>query len=1233
MSKQYLQNVPGLIYTNEEVPLAPPEQQQALVQKSLLEMPSATARGLLKIPGYVADIPALGMHYLSTGLSSMLPQEANQALGINTFQKSMLEPVGGAEFIGKQLDKAPTFFPKPETTVGQATEFLAEISPIAIEAIPGAVARRFGTEAVPYLAKKISDIQAGLVKPDELSGIEQLLLADPRLTSSIVSGYSTGPSSVFGKRKPGEVIDDASQTFVSENRSPLKVEDSGQVGANFPINPELEAEQQNPVFTSLLQNDKKSLLQNAPNKPQPAQDWLKTDEKGELKEGILGRLAKSAKNADGEMITTPSELKDIGLLDFIQSKEGQLITKQDIENYIDDYFDGLEITEVAYGDKPAFKVFDEQGNEVTAQTHSNYEDWFEDNRDDVMESVEQHFVYNNYTPEWQITTRNISNLDIDETDVEFDLEYEGNVDFDDTDEVEDFMDGLMSINGVDADEALSIAKDGGTLTINTKDTDLLALEDLGFNEIERRSNWEDEAFSELSDQGLNDEEINRVLYEDADYNILINSDGDIDDASIDVGDLDEQFYELNMQQWHELDEADRQELLEDLGYDPEEWAGDADAEVVEGQRVEITEQEGEYDPLFTLPYENAPKGGGITRQSKWGPYTVGNSNINYRELVFSLGEKSVNPDFRRTALELARKYDVATHHPDILATFKPNLEKGDLGKLPEEITNNWTPEEADNWKELTGYTNDMLTKMRGQNLAHAFSGEPLTHFQPVWMRFSDRLDQNGNRVLFLEEVQSDWFQAMHSKGERFTVNGVEFVQGEIADYKDAIKDYDEFIDIYRKYNFPDGPPRLRFQVKDSSGTVQNEFEDVQQIGPLPSDATIVDLYESPLSNPGGNLGFQANFADLYTQELDPDQMNKISAIKSNTSANDDAGLRNAYNDLKDQIVYRRDSMRDPNAQADLERLGELVQNIESKARRTKNIGPTISSAPYGNPLGNRDRWIRMAMKRALRWGADNGYDRVGFASAKDIMRVNHVRPVQKIEYMINADGQFSIGEDAIQITVTDENGDKLTHEYDPYSLHMYDSRPNALAGTLRANYLADMIDPNTAKMLKKEFDKLKKESQKMNEDEYLIEMNKLEGFDPFTSRGVLETNASKAYTYGSGRSGDIYKHIYDRVLPQYVKKLSKKLKVDSGVTRINKDDLMFRKHSVTEKEALDKGITQDRKVSDVLKIPKKSDRQEIVDYYDFNDVYSEAYSTGATYIDITDSKARNFIRKGMSLLD
>ena len=78
----------------------------------------------------------------------------------------------------------------------------------------------------------------------------------------------------------------------------------------------------------------------------------------------------------------------------------------------------------------------------------------------------------------------------------------------------------MSINGVDADEALSIAKDGGTLTINTKDTDLLALEDLGFNEIERRANWEDDAFSVLSDQGLNAEEISRVLYEDEDYSMI-----------------------------------------------------------------------------------------------------------------------------------------------------------------------------------------------------------------------------------------------------------------------------------------------------------------------------------------------------------------------------------------------------------------------------------------------------------------------------------------------------------------------------------------------------------------------------------------------------------------------------------------------------------------------------------------------------------------------------------------
>jgi len=1195
-------------------------------KQSLLEMPSATARGLLKIPGYVADIPALGMHYLSTGLSGMLPEEANQALGIRSFQNSMLEPAGGSAWIGKQLDKAPSLFPRPETTVGQVTEFLAEISPLAVEALPGAVARRFGAEAVPYLAKKISDIQANLVRPDDLSPIEALLLSDPRLSSSIVSGYSTGPSSVFGKRKQGEVIDEDTQKFFAENRSPLREEKgTGQVEMNLPIQVELPHQGQNPVFTSLLQNHKSELLQNAPNKPQLAEDWLKVDEKGELKEGLLGRLAKSAKNVDGEMITSPSELKDIGLLDYLKAREGQLVTKQEIENYIDDFYDGLEITEVAHGDKPTFKVFDADGNKITATTHSNFDDWFEDHRDEVEEAVERALIYDNHDPKYLTTTRNLNDLlennSIDQSDIDYEFEYNGNVDFDEPEEVEDFMSDLMSIDNLDADDVFQRAKDGEHIEFSGTDVDPSDLLRLGFNEYDQTNNWYDEASNVLSEEGVHPDEHYRILLEDEEYYVLENTDnGVIEDASIEREDLSETEYELNMEEWHEMDDAEREQFVEDLGYDSDEWKTDVAPEALAGQTAEITN---EGDPLFQLGYKNLPEGGGITRQSKWKSQTVGDSGINYRELVFSLGEKSVTPEFRRHALNLARKYNVPMNNERILATFKPLDLDADLNPPPE-ILMNWTPEEADEWTRLREFTKDKISKMKGQNLAHAFSGEPLTNFQPVWMRFSDRLDQNGNRVLYLEEVQSDWFQAMHSKGERKSLEGLEFVEGEISDYKDAIVDYDEFIDLYRKYNFPDGPPRLRYETKDTTGETQEAFASLEQIGPTPNDVNIVDVYETPLADTGTGLRIQSDFDSLYQRELDADQTGKISRIKSNTG--ESRGLRRAYDDLRDLIVEARDVTKNPNAQRDLERLGELFGDIEAKARRTSNITRTRESAPYGHPLGNRDRWIRMALKRALRWGADNGYERVAFASAKDIMSVNHVQPVQKIDYMINADGQFkdNLGMDSIQITATDQHGSTVTHEYDPYSGYRY----NTSDGSLTRDYLEDMIDPNTAKMLKKEFKRLKEESSKYTKESYEAKLYKqaseLGGGigdlpEGFSTSGTIETSASKAVTYGSGRAGDIYKHIYDRVLPQYVKKLSKKLKLDAGITRVNKNSLIKDPENNTFE------------VNELLKKPKSERKSRKMDFSDA--VPATHGNTEATYIDITDGKTRNYIRKGMNLLD
>ena len=89
------------------------EPMSELARQNLLELPGALTRGLLKIPGYATDLPGLGLHYLSTGLSALLPEEANQALGIRSFQKTMLDPALGSQQIGRGLERVG--LPRPET--------------------------------------------------------------------------------------------------------------------------------------------------------------------------------------------------------------------------------------------------------------------------------------------------------------------------------------------------------------------------------------------------------------------------------------------------------------------------------------------------------------------------------------------------------------------------------------------------------------------------------------------------------------------------------------------------------------------------------------------------------------------------------------------------------------------------------------------------------------------------------------------------------------------------------------------------------------------------------------------------------------------------------------------------------------------------------------------------------------------------------------------------------------
>lgn len=1282
-------------YRKEAVPEA---------RKSLLEMPSATSRGLLKIPGWIPDIPALGLHYLSTGLSSMLPEEANQALGIRGFQKDILKPFGGAEWIGSQLDKAPAFFPKPETPVGVATEFLAEIAPVAIEAIPGALAQRFTKEFAPYLAKKISDIKAGLVRPDELSPFEALLLSDPRLNTAIVSGYSTGPSALFGKRQleGGRVKTDPQATFL-DTRGNVVTREGGvldESGKTLSLLEDQPAEYNQPVFVSEARENADRLVQNLSKKPVPA---------SQLKQGLLNQLPIRAKDpitGKDETIGTKKELEDIGLFKYLDQKGEELTSRDEIKSYLDDFYEGLELTEYAFGKAPVFT----QRTERLAPTRSEYQgfgDWWESFGDDVEET----WTDNQWGGhrEFHHNIHDFDNEDffnefnIDQSDVDVSLEWRGDIDFDNEEAVADLHSSIEFL-GLDADDIIDDAKAGRYITVNdSRDGGSgLAeeLEMLGFEETDRNENWWVEASDELERHGITGNDQTSFLEGGTTISRITDGYGDDvgEDWSVDEVHLGDRLTEYHAD---EIDDdrayVDWEQEAEDQGYDREEWEGTArEIEQLElptleghaGERVPLPDDPVEEvvyqettepgDPLYTpddsdlflADPEDPTPGGGIRGGTRHASHTIGQPNTNYRELVFSLGENSLTPEFRRYSLNLARKYDVPLDDP----LFQEAFVRADADNrvLPPRITRNATPQEIETWNKLKDDNRMKVNYMRSKRgtFGHAFSFRDRSNLQPFWVRMSDKIDQNGNRVLFIEEVQSDWFQGLKSAGERLSKEGLEFVDIEIDRLNKALEDYDELVQIYNQAR---GKRDDRFEVVNRNGAVVDIFRSEEQAkSAVENDADLLyyfDNYKHPLGDGravymnandstgvdhyrGLNLRGNRDADRKYEMAFTPYQMSIIhDLVGSLPTTSRGTGIQN---NLLNRILIELnpDSMSpfdqnvDTNfANQNYAKASQLVTRIIKNMKESSGAGSAMNKAPFSNIIGKDNRWIKQAVKRMLRWGADNNYDRVAWVTPEDIQsQWVGSRNVKEIDATFDTAQDYGLGQANTRPSI---------------GLMIYKGRQDSqINPSLPTSSPTDTayVDPFTGYLIKQNLQGQPfSTNQTTFENRHILDYTDAETWGDIQSDyfkhidAVRDTPAPARYDVKTYKStdekqlfwglplsnaetpGGIYKHIYGREMPQYTKKLAKRLGVDFGKTRINRAGVVRRKPTVTASEAIDKGLIQDKMVNDILQMQSKKERQDFVDYYDFA---SDESSSRAFYIDLKNDKnvAKRRIKKGLGLL-
>ena len=123
----------------------------------------------------------------------------------------------------------------------------------------------------------------------------------------------------------------------------------------------------------------------------------------------------------------------------------------------------------------------------------------------------------------------------------------------------------------------------------------------------------------------------------------------------------------------------------------------------------------------------------------------------------------------------------------------------------------------------------------------------------------------------------------------------------------------------------------------------------------------------------------------------------------------EAELEKQFADLTQQhrevMAKRSEIVADPSREAEYQALAKQEQqliNQMNKLHDTKQYG--VPEAPF------KDTWYQLALKRALKYAADNGYERVGLTTGKQQAdRFNLAKQVDEITVpMVNDDGSRSV---------------------------------------------------------------------------------------------------------------------------------------------------------------------------------------------------------------------------------
>lgn len=232
---------------------------------------------------------------------------------------------------------------------------------------------------------------------------------------------------------------------------------------------------------------------------------------------------------------------------------------------------------------------------------------------------------------------------------------------------------------------------------------------------------------------------------------------------------------------------------------------------------------------------------------------------------------------------------------------------------------------------------------------------PATHWDTpgvmAHVRFDTRTDADGKKVLFVEEVQSDWHQKGRDQG---------YAQKADPAVLEAARRAAD--DAARRSSDADTRLKAAIQREEYEGRLPRAFE----------NAGIKEGY--PLEQlPGFHLQAVADHLRFLIQNdsmSSPDERNAAAQL--------------------DRI--RRESKHT-----------ELAKN--EALQRLSNVQGTsgIANAPF------KSSWPALVMKRMIAWAADHGYDKVAWTTGEQQnARYDLETHIKKVRYKVNPDGTFRV---------------------------------------------------------------------------------------------------------------------------------------------------------------------------------------------------------------------------------